>query len=136
MGTQQLLLIIVGVVLVGIMIAVGLFMFRDQAAATNRDSISNDLAHLASNAQAYHRRPRILGGGEGSFTGLTLYRLTKEPSNSNGTYSLDPDPVTGTPASVRITGVGTELGANGTDNVTVVMVVFPDSVYVDAGASN
>ena len=61
MGTQQLLLIVVGVVIVGIMIAVGIFMFRDQAAATNRDSLSNDLVALATAAQKYYRRPSTFG---------------------------------------------------------------------------
>ena len=44
MGSQQLLLLIVGVLMVGLMIAVGIIMFADSAAASNRDAIANDLA--------------------------------------------------------------------------------------------
>jgi len=136
MGTQQLLLIVVGVVLVGIMIAVGLFMFRDQAAATNRDALTNDLTHLASAAQQYYRRPAIFGGGQRRFTGLTLSKLTTKPINANGTYSLSPDPISGTPVSVQITGIGRETGTDGTNKVKVVVLVFPDSVYVDDSNGN
>ena len=72
MGQQQLLLIILGTIIVGIAVAVGITMFNDQAAATNRDEVSNDLVHYASAAQSYYRRPRILGGGGGSFTGMSI----------------------------------------------------------------
>jgi hypothetical protein len=136
MGTQQLLLIVVGVILVGIMIAVGLFMFRDQAAATNRDALVNDVTHLAAAAQQYYRRPRIFGGGGSMFDGLTLERITTKPSNANGTYELAPALVTGNPASIQIIGTGRETGLDGTDKVRVVVVVFPDSIFVDNSIGN
>jgi hypothetical protein len=136
MGTQQLLLIIVGVVLIGIMVMIGVFMFRDQAAATNRDALSNDLVHFASGAQKYYRRPPMMGGGGSSFDGLTLTNLTSKPRNANGTYQLETDPVSGNPASVKIIGTGIELGNDGTNKVKVVMVVYPDSVSVDNLSGN
>jgi len=136
MGSQQLLLIVVGVVLIGIMVIVGVFMFRDQAAATNRDAMTNDLIHLASGAQKYYRRPSVMGGGNSSFDGLTLQNITSKPRNANGTYRLATDPVSGTPASVNIIGTGVELGLDGTNPVTVVMVVYPDSVAVDNSSGN
>jgi hypothetical protein len=136
MGTQQLLLIVVGVVLVGIMIAVGLFMFRDQAAATNRDALANDLTHFASGVQQYYRRPSVFGGGQGKFTGLSTSKLTTKPVNANGTYSLTGSPISGTPASVEIVGIGRETGIDGTSKVKVVLVVFPDSIYFDDSNGN
>ena len=136
MGSQQLLLIVVGVVLIGIMVIVGVFMFRDQAAATNRDAMTNDLIHLASSAQKYYRRPRLMGGGDSSFDGLTLTNITSKPRNANGTYRLETDPVSGNPASINIIGTGVELGLDGTSPVTVVMTVFPDSVAVDNASGN
>jgi hypothetical protein len=136
MGTQQLLLIVVGVVLIAIMIAVGLFMFRDQAAATNRDELANDLVHHAAKAQQYFRTPRSFGGGGRNFDGLTMNKITTKPSNANGTFALTPDPVTGNPPFVTITGVGTELGVDGATKVKVVMRVFSDSLYVDEAGGN
>jgi hypothetical protein len=139
MGQQQLLLIILGTIIVGIAVAVGITMFNDQAAATNRDEVSNDLVHYASAAQAYYRRPRILGGGGGSFTGMTMRSLTavyQHPQHLNGSYSLDPDPVGGAPAFVTLTGEGTETGNDGVNKIKVVMYVYRDSVKVDGTLGN
>ncbi|MCK5571566.1 MAG: hypothetical protein KAJ12_02345 [Bacteroidetes bacterium] len=139
MGQQQLLLIIVGTVIVGIAIAVAISLFTDQAAAANRDEVVNDLVHYASGAQGYYRKPRMLAGGGNSFNGLTMDKITgthSAPKHLNGTYTLNPDPVGGDPSFITLTGVGTELGNNGSDNVTVVMYVYPDSVMVDNALGN
>src|SRR5512136_2787287 len=100
MGQQQLLLIIVGAIIVGIAIAVAISLFNSQASATNRDEVTNDLAQLATMAQAYYRKPKILAGGGRSFGGLRFRDLTSTPSsprNLNGNYALNPDPVGGDP---------------------------------------
>ena len=39
MGQQQLLLIILGAIIVGVAISVAVMMFNDQASATNRDEV-------------------------------------------------------------------------------------------------
>ena len=130
MGTQQLLLIVVGVIIVAIMIAVGLFMFRDQAAATNRDSLSNDLVQLAASAQKYFRRPDNFGGGGNSFKGLTLAKLTTKPVTADGTCVLSPDPVPPATSAITITGTGTELGNDGATLVKLTMTVMADSIVL------
>ena len=127
MGQQQLLLIILGVIVVGIAVAVGITMFADSAVTANRDAVTNDLVNLASRAQQFYRRPVALGGGGNSFTGLTasaagLAKLTSKSSNANGRYSIT---VAGNNASVTLRGVGNEL--IGTDTVTMQMFVDPDS---------
>jgi hypothetical protein len=135
MGSQQLLLIAVGLVILGIMIAVGMTMFQDQATSNNRDEMANDLAHFAAIARAYYRRPGVFGGGERSFRGLTLAKITSRPTNENGTYALAPDPVTGTPDHVTISGTGTTTGLDGT-LVRVVMLVYADSMKIDETQTN
>ena len=130
MGQQQLLLIILGVIVVGIAVAVGITMFSDSATNANRDALTNDLVNLASRAQQYYRRPVALGGGGYTFSGLTadatgLSRLTNKPSNGNGTYSITvAGSGTGTSASLTIKGIGNELN-NGTA-VQVQAKVWPD----------
>ena len=139
MGQQQLLLIIVGTIVVGIAIAVAITLFNDQASATNRDEVSNDLGHYASIVQGYYRRPRILGGGGHTFNGLTMRKITatyQNPRHLNGTYSLSPDPVGGSPSFVTLTGIGTESGNTNTEKVKVVLYVYPDSVKVDEALGN
>ena len=135
MGSQQLLLIAVGLVIIGIMIAVGITMFSDQATSNNRDEVANDLAHFAALARAYYRRPAVFGGGQNSFRGLTMGRITSRPQNDNGTYSLAPDPVPAGVDHVTLTGLGTQTGFDGT-NVRVVMLVYADSVKVDESLTN
>ena len=130
MGTQQLLLIIIGVILVGIMVTIGIFMFKDQSAATNRDAISNDLVSLAAQAQKYYRRPGVLGGGSNSFGGLTMVKLTNNPTNVDGTFVLTPDPAPSGTRSVSVIGTGTETGNDGATPVAMTMTVWADSLII------
>ncbi len=131
MGSQQLLLIVVGVVLIGIMIAVGMSMFKDQTASQNRDSISNDLVHFAVQAQKYWRRPLVLGGGAYSYNGLTLSHIVKNATNANGVYQLIPDPVGASDSSVVLVGTGFNTGQDGATPVKVQVTVWPDSIYME-----
>ncbi len=121
MGQQQLLLIILGVIVVGIAVAVGITMFSDNAVSANRDAVSNDLVNLAARAQQFYRRPAALGGGGNSFVGLTadatgLAKLTNMAlgKNANGTYTVSS---AGTANQVILRGIGTETLAG--NNVTM-----------------
>ncbi len=88
MGQQQLLLIILGVIIVGIAIAVGLSLFSAQSVQSNRDAIINDLNNLAAQAYQYRIRPTSMAGGAGSYVGFTI--PTKMQTNENGTYTSTP----------------------------------------------
>lgn len=132
MGSQQLMLIVVGVVLIGIAVALAFDLFIDQSAATNRDAISNDLVQFGAQAQKYYRRPASLGGGNNSFGGLTLERVTSKPANANGTYELSPDPVPATATSVTLIGLGLENGNDGETPVKLTMTVSADSILIVA----
>ena len=131
MGQQQLLLIILGVIVVGIAVAVGITMFTDNAISANRDAVTNDLVNLAARAQQFYRRPTALGGGGNSFVGLTadaagLRKLTNRETNANGQYSIT---TAGTATAVVLQGVGTEV-ASGTNYVT--MQIFVSNTKADS----
>lgn len=120
MGQQQLLLIILGVIIVGIAVAVGITMFQDNAVNANRDAVSNDLINLAARAQQYYRRPVGLGGGGNSFAGLSadaagIAKLTNNATNDNGTYTIS---TAGDGTHVTLRGVGTSK-ADATNFVTL-----------------
>ena len=120
MGQQQLLLIILGVIVVGIAVAVGITMFTDNAISANRDAVTKARVDLAARAQQFYRRPTALGGGGNSFVGLTadaagLRKLTNRETNANGEYSIT---TAGTAAAVVLEGVGTEM-VDGTNYVTM-----------------
>jgi Tfp pilus assembly protein PilE len=124
MGQQQILLIILGVIVVGIAVTVGINMFQDNAINSNRDGVSNDLISFAARAQQFYRRPRGLAGGENSFTGLTatdagMLRLTQNPVTANGTYSIK----SASAQSITLLGVGRYT--IGEDSIRVECVVTP-----------
>jgi Tfp pilus assembly protein PilE len=132
MGQQQLLLIILGVIVVGIAVAVGITMFTDNAVSANRDAVINDLVNLASRAQQYYRRPAALGGGQGAFDasngggGISLItQLTSKPLNANGSYVIS---TAASATSIGLTGYGTEKGTDG-NPIQVIMTVFADSTF-------
>ena len=85
MGQQQLLLIILGVIIVGIAIAVGISMFSSSSVQANKDAIINDMNNLAANAYQFRIRPTTMGGGGGKYTGYLI--PAKLVTNENGTYS-------------------------------------------------
>ena len=88
MGQQQLLLIILGVIIVGIAIAVGLSLFSAQSVQSNRDAIINDLNNLAAQAYQFRIRPSSMGGGQGDYTTFAI--PSKMKTNENGTYVSAP----------------------------------------------
>lgn len=100
MGQQQLLLIILGVIIVGLAIAVGLSLFSAQSIQSNKDAITNDLNNFAAHAFQYRLRPASMAGGEGSYSGFVI--LSKMSSNENATYTCaaTADEVTFTAVSV------------------------------------
>ena len=105
MGQQQLLLIILGVIIVGIAIAVGLSMFTAQSVNANRDAIISDITNMAANAYQYRIRPVSMGGGGGSYAGYTL--PVSLASNENGSYTV-------TVAAALVTFTGTSAQGYGT----------------------
>lgn len=115
MGQQQLLLIVLGVIVVGIAIAVGISLFNSNAINSNRDAVVSDLNNLGALAISHYKKPVSMGGGSQTFTGWTI--PTTMAANPNGSYTAV---VTAT--DVTITGVGVEL-ADGTNPVTMVATV-------------
>ncbi|MFZ1082407.1 MAG: hypothetical protein WAO19_10835 [Candidatus Kryptoniota bacterium] len=136
MGQQQLLLIVLGVIIVGIAIAVGISMFKSNAVSSNRDQVINDLNNLAAKAQQYFRKPTSMaGGGEGfgqfhldsidvnNANGYYSYNITAAPTAAaltlavGDTTSLAGVTGTGGPQAFYILGQGTEMGNDGTHHV-------------------
>ena len=116
MGQQQLLLIVLGVIIVGIAIVVGINLFQSSAIDANRNAIIQDLNTITAKAKEYYKKPASLGGGANSFLGFTM--PTGLASNANGTFTL-----TATAANVVIVGVGTETGSDGSGKVKATATV-------------
>jgi len=67
MGTQQILLIVLSVIIVGIAVAVGITMFNQQSFNSNRNACISDMNMFASQALAWYKTPAS-HGGNGSAT--------------------------------------------------------------------
>lgn len=78
-----------GVIIVGIAIAVGLTMFKSNAVESSRTAIINDLGYYAMRARQIYFKPRQLGGTARDFTGITLNMLTPLSQNENGRYYIE-----------------------------------------------
>ncbi|MDP4115145.1 MAG: hypothetical protein Q8903_03375 [Bacteroidota bacterium] len=108
MGQQQLLLIVLGVIVVGIAIVVGINLFNSNAVESNKNAVVADLNNLAAKAMQYYKTPTAMGGGQSSFAGYAM--PTGMGQTANGAYTIS---TAGTATSIVFTGTGTEKGANG-----------------------
>jgi hypothetical protein len=86
MGTQQLLLVIVGIIVTAIAIAVGIQLFGSSSTGANRDAIINDINNIAASAKAYRNKISSMGGGGNSYVGYTLPQQLS--TNDDAAYSL------------------------------------------------
>ena len=127
MGQQQLLLIVLGVIIVGIAIVVGINLFNANAVSSNRDAVISDLNNLAAMAHQYYMKPGTMGGGGNSY--LNFAMPTGLSSNANGTYTIS---TAGSSTGIVFQGVGTQLvGSNKvTAKINVVVPPLADSVIV------
>jgi len=127
MGQQQLLLIVLGVIIVGIAIVVGINLFNANAISSNKDAVVSDLNNLAALAHQYYMKPTSMGGGGNSYASFAI--PTGLSATANGTYTVG----TGTATSITFTGTGTQKGANGSAITATIVVKVPplaDSVAI------
>jgi hypothetical protein len=125
MGTQQILLIVLSVIIVGIAVAVGITMFNAQATNSNRQALVGDMNNLAASSLAFYKTPLTHGGGGNGWvsaaalgTWLGYDWNGTSCSTGNGTFTIT---VAGD--VVTIAGLGNEIGNNGSTNVAATMLV-------------
>jgi hypothetical protein len=102
MGQQQLLLVILGTIIVGIAITVGLTIFKANAVESSRTAMINDLGYYAMRARQMYYKPKNLGGMNRDFRGITLNMLTTLSENENGRYYIE----SSSKDSIVLVGVG------------------------------
>ena len=86
MGQQQLILILLAIMVIGVAIAAGLGLFSSNTAEQNKLAIINDLSNLKSMAYKFRIRPVTMAGGAGSYVGFTM--PSKLMSNENANYTM------------------------------------------------
>jgi hypothetical protein len=112
LGQQQILLIVLGLIVIGIAIAISMQLFRQGAIDNKRDLLVNECNSLASMAIGYFKKPREFGGGGRSFIGWQIPGSMQSTTTGNYTITnVQQD-------ELEITGTGTEV------------VTSPDSIEV------
>ena len=133
MGQQQLLLLVLGVVIVGLAVVVGIQAFGENQKSANQDALVNDAIRIASDIQAQALKPTQFGGagswalvdetGNASFEAMGYTtNANGNYENLNGTFTLTAGTaVNGGTNPVAITGYSTD--ADGAPLNTIVVTV-------------
>jgi len=121
MGQQQLLLILVGLIIIGLSIVIVVKLFDVNSLEANGDAVYIDTVDIATAAQHYYQLPRMLSGGGGSFEGFVLPNSYE--NSDNGTFSIS----NVTQNSITISGVGKEQDPEGRA-YHITMVVTPTNI--------
>jgi hypothetical protein len=116
MGQQQLLLIVLGVIIVGIAVVVGINLFNANAEESTKDGVVSDCTNLGAMAQQYYKKPQSMGGGGNSFAGWVLPGEGVQGGLDSTAYGLYTSTETATNAT--ITGTPHEYSWTVTTTVT------------------
>ena len=116
MGQQQLLLVVLGVIVVGLAVTIGIFVFKQSAVDQKRDLVMNECNNLGNLALKYYKKPvEFGGGGSTSFAGFNVPgELAVTPTGSYIASAVGD--------SLIIIGTGNDV-VNGTDSVQVMTIV-------------
>ncbi len=142
MGQQQLLLIVLGIIIIGISIVVGITSMASSKLETNRHAVINDLLNLGRKAQQYYRTPAQMGGGSQDFQGFQLSAI--DTANANGSYSVTDGtapsgtafvpgsvaPISSSASIIYVIGCGKENGDNKTTPVKCYVEVTLDDLQI------
>lgn len=121
MGQQQLLLLVLGIVIVGLAVVVGIQAFTENMKKSNSDALVNDAIRIASDAQAWKLKPAAFGGGADitGWTGFTLQQV------GYATGDADNGDCDGAGIYGNLNGCFTVTA--GAANVVITAVSLPDS---------
>ncbi|MDX9977578.1 MAG: hypothetical protein RBS16_06025 [Candidatus Cloacimonadales bacterium] len=135
MGTQQILMIVLSVIIVGAAVAVGIQMFDTQATNSQRTAIAADIQNFGAQVLAFSRTPTSMGGGKGAtnlkeaeanlaqYLGFTGTGNTLENVNAVYTLSVNANIATITGVQGTITATG-EIDLEEKDVAKAISVSF------------
>ncbi|MEL7832396.1 hypothetical protein [Fodinibius sp. Rm-B-1B1-1] len=104
MGQQQLLLVILVTILIGVAAVVAIDTMQEARTNSNETAVRQDILMILNDAQIYYRKPEMVGGGGNSFDGISQQHiLSVEPKNENGYYEIS-----GSGNTLTVTGTGSD----------------------------
>ncbi|MAO64890.1 MAG: hypothetical protein CL666_07800 [Balneola sp.] len=123
MGQQQILLILLVTIVVGIATVVAITTFENTRMNSNHESIKVKMIESQGLAAMYHSKIKALGGGGNSFQNISLEHLNISEDNQLGQFSISEE---GTDSFTL-----TAIPASGGDNI--VGVIYRDRIeFVNA----
>ena len=122
MGTQQLLYIILGVIVIGLAIITGMNMLDTYYEESNREQLISTSYTLLSIAEQYYKKPTDLGGGGESYRGWDIPQDMKR--TDFGTFRVN-----ARNNRVNIVALGVVDGTDGRRPVRVVLRVTRNNRY-------
>lgn len=131
MGQQQLLLLVLGIVIVGLAVVTGLQAFSVNQKKANSDALVLTGIRIAADLQKWLRTPTILGGGlptTGGTPDITSVTVTLEDlgytlnefdqyETVDGTYTM-----TKSGSGIVILGLSAALGPDGDNNTVTIEI--------------
>ena len=129
MGTQQILMIVLSVIIVGVAVSVGIQMFNTQRDSSTTQAIAADLQNFGANLVAFAQTPASMGGAEGASSAPAATSAAAwlgwsgdTETNNNAAYKL-----TSTDFEYTITASGANI-ANGSTVVVDASAASPTPV--------
>lgn len=122
MGQQQLLMIVLAIIIVGIAIAISVQLFKSNAIESKRDLLIEETNSLAAMAIQYYKKPQEIGGGGRSFMGWEVPSQMVQTFNGNFMRAVV------NANEVIITGTGSEAVTD-TDSIKVETTVRPNKIF-------
>jgi len=124
MGYQQMLMLVLSILIIGISTVIGIQMFNNEMMNFNRKAVISDMNIFAGVANAYYMTPVNMGGGNrtwdvdqlGFWFGYNYDANNNSISNDNGVYVF-----TSSEDVLTIEGIGKEIGNDGIEFVQVIL---------------
>ena len=120
MGQQQLLLIVLGLIVVGIAVGIGINMFSAAETEANREQLVAALTSLGIMAQEYYNTPVMFGGGNRKFKNWKIPKSYKKFEGGKFKVKFNKKE-----QEVTITATGTANGRNNKKKVLIEAKVKP-----------
>jgi len=126
MGTQQILLLVIGMIMVGIMISVGIAMFINHEYNSNKNAMASEMATYPPYVIRYWLTIKMLGGAEKDAAMLTKEKIAGylgfmganySNTSENGEFRISS--ITGTTVVLKGLGKETRLGKHPLVTATV-----------------
>lgn len=115
MGQQQLFLIVLGVIIVGIALMVGISLAASSSDQSNKDAVMYDLLQLSSMARAHFYRPVSQGGGGYSFADFRIPEALGQAENG----TIEHINTGHKPDHIHFIATGKAIGENGVDPIRI-----------------